>query len=120
MKKPMLVNGTVVEKKITLRAEDIFEEIHTRTYRIINTFGDRFKPIRVLLGPNQWLILCEYCRNSPYGFGVEMERQMITFGHPDKVLGYPVGLKQSNGIEFEFRPECAFEFAQGTISERPL
>lgn len=105
------------EKEVTLRPEDVPAIAHERIAKLITTFGSDAEPLRILLGPNEWLLLCEFERNHPYAFpGYDNHgRTQISLRPPGTLLGYPVGLKQSPGIEFEFNPRMATVFAMGAI-----
>ncbi len=112
--KSIRMEGTTIEKKITLRPMDIPQIVHERITRLIMNYGMEFKPLKILLGPNEWLLLTEFMRTDPL-MQFMSRRDAVTLGHPETLLGYPVGLKQSEGIEFEFNPSCAFFFVKGVI-----
>lgn len=114
MKSIKNVDGITFTKKVTPTGDDIFQEIHERCYDVQMKFGPRFKPLRILLGPVEWLSVSEWMRRHENAFGIARAERV--FGaHPERILGYPVGLKRTPGIEFEFSPDCAFEFAQGRV-----
>lgn len=107
MKKGIKIADSIIEKEITLRPIDIPEKIHRMVNEVVRQFGPSAEPKRILFGPNEWLLLGTHMRENQLYYQQFMD--------PKNFMGYPIGLKRSPGIEFEFDSQFAAIFAHGTV-----
>lgn len=100
-------------KTIELRPQDLPALVHEKVLWLETNYGPSFKPLRILFGPDEYLLLMKFVQDNRF-YG--SNKKPGSFMYPDEFMGYPIGLKMTPGIEMELNVQNVMTLAKGRIT----